>query len=90
MGRNAVVIQPDYSNVVNGAARTSKLEHLVTSRDNNLALPPLLVLGLGMGVAYVSPSSLIAGAVIAQPDNDDNEGATVFTHSGAARHCQHP
>lgn len=84
------MIQPDYSHDVNGAARMSKLECSITSRDNNLALPPLLVLGLGMGVAYVSPSSLIAGAVIAQPDNDDNEGATVFSHSGAARHCQRP
>lgn len=69
----------------------SKLRHLVMSRDNIfLALAPLLVLGLGMGVAYVSPSSLIAGAVIAQPDNDDNEGVTVFFHSRAARHCQCP
>lgn len=37
VGRNAVVIQPDYSNDVDGAARMSKLGHLVTSRDNNFS-----------------------------------------------------
>lgn len=44
--RNAVVIQPDYSNDVDGAARMSKLGHLVMSRDMILALLPLLVLVL--------------------------------------------
>lgn len=54
------------------------------------ALLPLLVPGLGIASRIRFPKLTIEGAPIAQPDNDDNEGVTVFSHSRAARHCQCP